>query len=428
MKSLELENSILSCMILDEECSKDCNLLIDSDFTSEVNIKILQAIKSLARKEKPIDYLTIYQELNKEISVTYLSDLANSMPTTAHFKEYVRQLKDETLKRQLFKLGQELNNRNKTGKELIELAESEIFKLSEKQTVGQFVEIKDLILDVYSDIEERYNNDELEGITTGYSALNKVTDGFKRKNLIYLAGRPSMGKTALAVNIAEKNIIKGNSVAIFSLEMGKEELVKRLLLSTSVINNEKIKEKKLNIKDWDRLLKGANYLLDKNLFIEDNTSLTVPEMTSMCRRIKKDKGLDLVIIDYLQLISSNVNKNSRREEIDYISKSLKGMAKELDVPVIVISSLSRASEQRRDKRPMLSDLRESGQIEYDADLVMFVHREEFYNPTDENKAEAEIIIAKQRNGQLGIVKLGWLGSYTKFVDASQIERRINYGN
>ncbi|WP_158220126.1 DnaB-like helicase C-terminal domain-containing protein [Tissierella sp. P1] len=278
-------------------------------------------------------------------------------------------------------------------------------------------------MDVYLDIDKRYQNDELEGIITGYHALDKATDGLKKKNLIYLAGRPPMGKTALAINIAEKNVLAGNSVAIFSLEMGKEELVKRLILGANYINSQKIKNKELTADEWGRMLKGANALLDKKLFIEDNTSLTVAEMTSMCRRIKRDKGLDLVIIDCLQLISSNNSKLSRREEIDSISKSLKAMAKELDVPVIVISSLSRATEQRQNKRQVLSDLRESGQIEYDADLVMFVHREEYYNPTEENKGEAKIIIAKQRNGQLGIVKLKWLGQYTKFVDASHIKKR-----
>lgn len=414
-------------MLLDPSCSKEYGLLSIDDFTNPTAKLIFEAIKSLAQKDNAVDYLTVYQELKQQVNFTYLSDLTNSMPTTANFREYIIELKDLTLKRHLARLGQVLNDKGKTGKELIELAEAEIFSLSEKATAGEFVEIKDIILDVFSDIEKRYQNNELEGISTGYNALDKATDGLKKKNLIYLAGRPSMGKTALAINIAEKNVLAGNSVAIFSLEMGKEELVKRLILGASFVNSQKIKNKELTADDWSRMLKGANSLLSKKLFIEDNTSLTVPEMTSMCRRIKRDKGLNLVIIDYLQLISSNGNKKSRREEIDSISKSLKAMAKELDVPVIVISSLSRATEQRQNKRPMLSDLRESGQIEYDADLVMFVHREEYYNPTDENKGEAEIIIAKQRNGQLGIVKLGWLGPYTKFVDASHIERRGSYG-
>lgn len=427
MKNIELENSILSCMMLSEECSKDCNLLSKDDFTDKINILIFQAIRFLVQREKPVDYLTVYQELKQQVSITYLSDLSNSMPSTANFKDYVIELKDLTLKRHLSKLGQALTDKNKTGKELVEFAESEIFSLSEKAVIGEFVEIKDIILDVYLDIEKRYQNNELEGITTGYAALDKITDGLKKKNLIYLAGRPSMGKTALAINIAEKTVLAGNSVAIFSLEMGKEELVKRLILGASYVNSQKIKNKELTVDDWGRMLKGANSLLDKNLFIEDNASLTVAEMTSMSRRIKREKGLDLIIVDYLQLISSSGNKASRREEIDSISKSLKAMAKELDVPVVVISSLSRATEQRQNKRPILSDLRESGQIEYDADLVMFVHREEYYNPTDENKGEAEIIIAKQRNGQLGIVKLGWLGPYTKFVDASHIERGGSYG-
>lgn len=349
-------------MLLDPSCSKEYGLLSIDDFTNPTAKLIFEAIKSLAQKDNAVDYLTVYQELKQQVNFTYLSDLTNSMPTTANFREYIIELKDLTLKRHLARLGQVLNDKGKTGKELIELAEAEIFSLSEKATAGEFVEIKDIILDVFSDIEKRYQNNELEGISTGYNALDKATDGLKKKNLIYLAGRPSMGKTALAINIAEKNVLAGNSVAIFSLEMGKEELVKRLILGASFVNSQKIKNKELTADDWSRMLKGANSLLSKKLFIEDNTSLTVPEMTSMCRRIKRDKGLNLVIIDYLQLISSNGNKKSRREEIDSISKSLKAMAKELDVPVIVISSLSRATEQRQNKRPMLSDLRESGRL------------------------------------------------------------------
>ena len=424
MQSIELENSVLSCMIIDEKCSKDCNILSKEDFTHPTNINIFKAIKSLVENSKPIDYLTVYKELNKTVSITYIADLANSMATTVNFREYVKELKDLTLKRQLAKLGQALNDRNKSGKELAEFAEKEIFALSEKLSFGEFVNIKDIVLDVYLDIDKRYQNNRLEGITTGFNALNKITDGLKKKNLIYLAGRPSMGKTALALNIAEKNILAGNSVAIFSLEMGKEELIKRLILGMSFVSAEKLRNKELTEEDWAKMLKVANGLIDKNLFIEDNASLTVSEMTSMCRRLKKDSKLDIIIIDYLQLINSNGEKKTRREEIDYISKSLKAMAKELDVPVLVISSLSRATEQRQNKRPMLSDLRESGQIEYDADLVIFVHREEYYNPTVENKGEAEIIVAKQRNGQLGIVKLRWLGHCTKFIDASHIVKGI----
>lgn len=413
-------------MLLDSECAKDCNLLSIEDFTEELNKKIFEAVKSLVQQNKAVDYLTVYQELKQQVSITYLSDLANYMPTSANFREYIKQLKDQTLKRKLRELGQAiLNDKNKSGKELIEFAESQIFALSENITTGEFTDIKDIVLNVYLDIERRYQNDELEGITTGYHALDKITDGLKKKNLIILAGRPSMGKTALALNIAEKNVLTGNSVAIFSLEMGKEELVKRLILGSSLINLEKIRDKKLTDDDWSRMLKNANYLIDKRLFIEDNASLTVPEMTSMCRRLKRNKGLDLVIIDYLQLVNPGVeNKGTRREEIESVSRSLKAMAKELDVPVLVISSLSRATEQRQNKRPVLSDLRESGQIEYDADLVMFVHREEYYNPTPENQGKAEVIIAKQRNGKLGIVELGWLAPYTRFVNANLIERRV----
>ena len=417
MTNFELENSILSCMILDRKCSIEWNLLTKDDFSNEINRRVFQAIQNLVESGKAVDYLMIYEELKKEVSITYLADLNNFMPTSANFKEYVKELKDLTTKRQLADLGRALNNPNKSGKDLAEFAEKEIFAISERGISGEFVAIKDIILDVFEDIEKKYEENKLDGITTGYSALDKLTDGFKKKNLIYLAGRPSMGKTALALNIAEKNVLEGNSVAVFSLEMGKEELVKRLLSGISMVSSEEIKSRKLGEKDWERMIKTSTVLLKKRLFIDDTPSLTVAEMTSMCRKVKREKGLDMVIIDYLQLINSNIKKNNRREEIDVISKALKAMAKELDLPVIVISSLSRAVELRQSKVPILSDLRESGQIEYDADLVIFVHREEYYDPTEENKGQAEIIIAKQRNGRLGIVKLKWLGEYTRFVDA-----------
>ena len=417
MTSFELENSILSCMILDRKCSIEWKLLTKDDFLNEINRRVFEAIQNLVQSGRAVDYLMIYEELNKEVSITYLADLNNFMPTTANFKEYVKELKDLTIKRQLVELGRSLNDPNKSGKELAEFAEREIFSISERGISGEFVDIKDIILDVFQDIEKRYEENKLEGITTGYSALDKITDGLKKKNLIYLAGRPSMGKTALALNIAEKNVLEGNSVAIFSLEMGKEELVKRLLTGISMVSSEEIRSKNLDEKHWERMIKTSTALLKKRLFIDDTPSLTVAEMTSMCRKVKREKGLDIVIIDYLQLINSNIRKNNRREEIDIISKGLKAMAKELDLPVIVISSLSRAVELRQSKVPILSDLRESGQIEYDADLVIFVHREEYYDPREENKGQAEIIIAKQRNGRLGIVKLKWLGEYTRFVDA-----------
>lgn len=416
MKGIELENSILACMILDKNCSLEWNLLDKNDFTEITNARIFEGIKSLVQNEKPVDYLLLYEELKQEVSISYLAELNDFMPSTANFKEYVKKLKDLTLKRQVEKLGRSLNDGKKSGKELVEYAEREIFAMAEKMISGEFVDIKDIILDAYGDIEKRYMEDKLEGITTGYPALDKITDGFKRKNLIYLAGRPSMGKTALALNIAEKNVLAGNSIAIFSLEMGKEELVKRMLKGMSMVDSKKIQAKALKEEDWKRMIQASSLLLKKKLFIDDTPSLTVAEMTSMCRKLKREKGLDMIIVDYLQLINTKTYKTNRREEIDMISKSLKAMAKELDLPVLVISSLSRAVEQRNSKVPILSDLRESGQIEYDADLVIFVHREEYYNPTNENRGQAQVIIAKQRNGRLGIVRLKWLGDYTRFVD------------
>lgn len=422
LKNLKLEQSVLACMLIDEECSKECNLIDKEDFTEEEHIRILMAIKSLVESNKAVDYLTVHDELNQSVDIVFLIELSESMATTVNFKQYVEELKDFTVKRKIDRLANKLKSSDKTGKELAEIAESEIFNIRENCINKGFVDTKDIIIESLTAIEERYKKGGLEGISTGYKALDAITDGLKKKNLIYLAGRPAMGKTTLAMNIATNNVLNDKSVAVFSLEMAKEELMKRILLSTSTIQAWKMKSKEMKDDDWSMLSRTASALLRKKLYIQDDASLTIPEMLSMCRKLKRQEGLDLVVIDYLQMIAAAERKSSKREEIEQISVSLKGMAKELDVPVVVISSLSRANETRHNKRPMLSDLRESGQIEYDADMVMFVHREEYYDPRPENRAEAEVIIAKQRNGSTGIVKLGWIGECTKFIDYSLLEK------
>ncbi|WP_425447768.1 replicative DNA helicase [Dethiothermospora halolimnae] len=421
MQNLKLEQTVLGCMITDYECSRECGLLLEEDFTGDLHITILNAIKQIVQEKQQPDYMTIYQTLNQKIDLTFLVDLTENIPTTANFKNYVKQLKDVTVKRKLIRLADEIKTSDKAGEELSEYVESQVFGIRENVQTEDFTNAKDEILSVVDEVEQTYMNEGLSGISTGYPALDKMTDGLQKANLIYLAARPSMGKTALALNISQNIANNGGTVAFYSIEMAKNELLKRMLFSEAILSQEKLKEKDLNDNDWQKIHGAANQIYRSNVHITDKSSLTVPQMTSMARKLKRQKGLDLVVIDYLQLLRSNEG-NTRREQVETVSRNLKAMAKELDVPVMVISSLSRANESRSDKRPMLSDLRETGQIEYDADLVIFIHREEYYNPTPENKGKAEIIFAKQRNGAVGVARLGFIKECTRFVDYKSILR------
>ncbi len=422
MQNQKLEQSVLACMLIDSECAEEHGLLNVEDFTKEENKITYNAIKSLAKNNKAIDYVTVHEEAKQKVNLTYLMELANGMPSVISFKSYVEQLKDLTLKRKLYKLADKMKNREKTGKEIAELAEEKIFNLQDSNVSGEFVQSKDLALDTLAFLEDTYKGKIDAGIDTGYEALDKILRGMQGGDYILLAGRPSMGKTALAINITENLIFDNKTVAFFSLEMPNRQIMQRMLLGNSFTAANKITEKEMTKHDWGRLGDSMSLMLNTKLFMEDDSSKTVAEMSSMCRRLKRRVGLDLVVIDYLQQIQATAGGN-RREQVEQISRDLKRMAKDLDVPVIVVSSLSRASQMRENKRPMLSDLRESGQIEFDADMVLFVHREEYYEPTPENKGLAEIIVAKHRNGPTGIAELGWIAEFTKFVDITFLEKR-----
>lgn len=432
---MKTEQSVLASMIIDKNCSQDFGLINADDFIDNTNKEIYIAIKNLVQSNKSVDYLTIYNQMNKKIDISYLARLSDSLPSTANFKQYVDDLKDKRLKRELKVLASKLINENKKGNELAELAEQEIFKLREETSTSEFTPLRDIIMDVYSDIEQVYDGKKERGLRTGYSKIDELVGGFRKQEYILLGARPSIGKTALGINIAEKVIMRDETVAFFSFEMSKEQLVNRLLKGMALVDSrkiEKVKGSKMDMQDWKDLQSTAGYLLDRNLYIDENPSRTVGEIQSMCRKLKRQKGLDLVIIDYLQKVRSSI-KGSKREQLEQVSNDIKNMAKTLDVPVLVITSLSRANQQRDIKVPILSDLRESGQLEFDADVVMFLHREYYHDRNlVDKKEEADVIVAKNRNGMIGRTKLIWKEEYTKFLDVpdnwqSRIDEDIRDG-
>lgn len=410
MQNIQLEATVLSCMMNSYERAQENGILEEIDFTDKTHKKILRAIKELVCKKIQPDCTTIYEHLNKNIDFSYLMDISDTAPTVIGFRNYIKQLQDITLKRKLINLANEIKTKELTGKELSEFAEEEIFRLREEIKTSDFDNIKELMADTMTHIEDIYKQKGMTGISTGFKAIDDITDGLQKKNLIYLAARPSMGKTALAMNIAT-NIAKKEQVAIFSLEMSKEELLKRMVLSEAHIPHKRIKDMKDH--EWKKLTTAANVLYNSKIHIYDRNNLKVPEMISMCRKLKKDNGLGLIVIDYLQLMPL---KGNRYEGMTNLSIALKGMAKELDCPLIVLSQLNRKLDERKNKRPIMSDLRESGQIEQDADVIMFLYRDEYYDSDTNDKGIAEVIFAKQRNNPTGFIKLGWLEAYTKFIN------------
>lgn len=426
-KDIKTEQAVLACMLINENCSYDYGLLSVEDFTDEINKLVFTGIKNLVKQNKNVDFITVYNQLNQKVPVSYLAELSGALPTTANFRMYVDQLKDLTLKRKLLRLADEIRNTEKPGKELAEYAEKEIFELRQETSINQFTKIDNIIFDVLENIEDIYKGKKERGISTGFHSLDYIVGGLRKKEYIILAARPSMGKTALAINIAENLIMTNKIVAFFSFEMSKEQLVERLIRGASFVDKRKLnKENGMEMDDneWDKLVKASNRLSIRNLFIDDDPYRTIPEMLSMCMKLKREKGLDLVIIDYLQKIRCT-EKGTKREQLEYVSNDIKNMAKLLDVPVIAISSLSRANENREIKIPQLSDLRETGQLEFDADVIIFLHREYYYKRTDESlKYDADVVVAKNRNGSIGRTKLMWFADITKFLTKERGEKYI----
>ena len=357
-------------------------------------------------------------------SLEFVRDLVTAVPTSANVKYYAEIVSEKAMLRRLIKLNQDIENMCYLGKEpmevVLETTEKKVFELIQKRNTGDFTPIKQVVLKALDKIELASKNaGSVTGIPTGFLDLDYKTAGLQPSDLILVAARPSMGKTAFVLNIAQHVAFKANkSVAIFSLEMSKEQLVNRMFALEAQIDAQSLRTGNLKDSDWEKLIESAGIIGRSNLIIDDTPGISISELRSKCRKYKLEHGLDLIIIDYLQLMTGRVGSRSeaRQQEISEISRALKGIARELNVPVIALSQLSRAPEQRTDHRPMLSDLRDSGSIEQDADMVMFLYREDYYNQETEKKNVSECIIAKFRNGSVGTIELGWRGEYTRFMN------------
>ncbi|KPC98218.1 Replicative DNA helicase [Geobacillus sp. BCO2] len=409
--------------------------LIPEDFYRAAHQKIFHAMLRVADKGEPVDLVTVTAELAaleqlEEVGgVSYLSELADSVPTAANVEYYARIVEEKSLLRRLIRTATSIAQDGYTREDeidvLLDEAERKIMEVSQRKHSGAFKNIKDVLVQTYDNIEMLHNrNGDITGIPTGFTELDRMTSGFQRSDLIIVAARPSVGKTAFALNIAQNVATKTNeNVAIFSLEMSAQQLVMRMLCAEGNINAQNLRTGKLTPEDWGKLTMAMGSLSNAGIYIDDTPSIRVSDIRAKCRRLKQESGLGMVVIDYLQLIQgSGRNRENRQQEVSEISRSLKALARELEVPVIALSQLSRSVEQRQDKRPMMSDLRESGSIEQDADIVAFLYRDDYYNKDSENKNIIEIIIAKQRNGPVGTVQLAFIKEYNKFVN---LERRFD---
>ncbi|EEA84221.1 replicative DNA helicase [Peptacetobacter hiranonis] len=427
--SVESEQSILGSILLDKDAIITvAETITPTDFYKDAHRIIYESMMALNNKNEPIDMVTLTDELRKRGylddigGVTYLTSLSTIVPTTSNVKYYADIVKEKSVLRQLIKASNDIINLGygsvESAENVLDFAEKKIFDISQERTNDDFKPINQVLMDTYDMIESIYSNkSDVTGVTTGFKDLNKKINGLQRTDLILVAARPAMGKTAFALNLVQNAAIKGNaSVAVFSLEMSKEQLAQRMIAAQSNVELKKMKTGTLNDADWPRIISAMAVMSDAKIFIDDTPGIKINELRSKCRKLKMEQGLDLVMIDYLQLMESDSKNESRQQEISKISRSLKILAKELDCPVVALSQLSRAPEQRADHRPVLSDLRESGAIEQDADIVMFLYRDEYYHSDSEKKDLAEIIIAKNRHGETGSVELVWMGSIQRFGD------------
>lgn len=424
----EAEQTVLGAALIDHVAvEKTVDLLNNDDFYFEANREIFDSIKQVHSQNIPVDALTVSEELKKRGKIEYvggfeyLARLTENIITSKNVEAYCNIIKEKSTLRKLISASSEIIEKgykeSDDVQKIIELAESRIFSISQNRGVNSFSQIKDVLMSVFNQLEERaMNKGSLTGITTGYDDLDRMTSGLQRSDLILLAARPSMGKTALALNIAMNAVKSGASVALFSLEMSKEQYVQRIISMESMVESTKLRSGNLDDDDWSRLISVMSTISNYNVFIDDTASVSLFEVMSKCRRLKIEQGLDMVIVDYLQLMTDGGRSgDNRQQEISNISRGLKAMARELDCPVVALSQLSRAPELRNDHRPIMSDLRESGAIEQDADVVMMLYRDEYYlKEESEKKGITDVIITKQRNGPVGTVELAWIGQYTKF--------------
>lgn len=427
--SIEAEQSVIGSMMMDSEAITIASELITGDdFYSKQYGVLFDTMTELNDEGKPVDPVTLQDRLKEKdvppevSSLEFIGELITAVPTSANIKYYAGIVAEKATLRRLIRLNEEIANTCYTGKESLEViledTEKRIFELIQRRNTGDFVPIRQVVMNVMDKIERAAKNKgDVTGIATGFRDLDYQTSGLQPSDLILIAARPSMGKTAFALNIAQYVAFRMNvTTAIFSLEMSKEQLVNRLFAMEAGIDSQHLRTGNLSDEEWEKLIEGAGVIGKSNLIIDDTPGITISELRSKCRKYKLEYDLRLVVIDYLQLMSgSGRGSDSRQQEISDISRSLKALARELNVPVVALSQLSRAVEQRPDHRPMLSDLRESGAIEQDADVVMFIYRDEYYHKDSEKKGIAEIIVAKQRNGPVGTVELVWLPDHTRFV-------------
>ena len=429
--SIEAEQSVVGAMLMDKDAIMTASEAIGrEDFYQASYGIIFESMVELFNEGKPADLITLQERLKEKdvpeeiSSLEFVRELLVVVPTSANVKYYAQIVYEKSMLRKLIRLNEEIANTCYVGtepmEEILETTEKRVFELLQKRNTGDYVPIKEVVLNALDRIEKASKSKgTVTGIPTGFLDLDYKLSGLQPSDLVLVAARPSMGKTAFVLNIAQHVAFKANqSVAIFSLEMSKEQLVNRLFSLESQVDSQSLRTGNLKDSDWEKLIESAGIIGKSHLIIDDTPGISVTELRSKCRKYKLEHGLKLIIIDYLQLMSGSIGKrsDSRQQEISEISRSLKAIARELHVPVIALSQLSRAVEQRPDHRPMLSDLRESGAIEQDADVVMFIYRDDYYHKDTDTPNQAEIIIAKQRNGPIGTVNLAWLPDYTKFAN------------
>ncbi|GAA0437165.1 replicative DNA helicase [Lentibacillus halophilus] len=428
--NIEAEQAVIGAIFLEPDAMPTAaEHLMADDFYRASHQRIFDAMLRLMDRGEPIDLVTVTTLLSNEKKldeaggVSYLSDLAGSVPTAANIVYYSKIVEEKALLRRLIRTATDIVTSGFSSEEdvddILNEAEKNILEVSGRKNTSNFQPIKDVLIDVYDNIEQLHHHDgDITGIPTGYRDLDQITSGFQRNDLIIIAARPSVGKTAFALNIAQNIAIKTDeNVAIFSLEMGADQLVSRMLCAEGNIDAQRLRTGKLEPDDWSKLTMAMGSLSNAGIYIDDSPGIRVSEIRSKCRRLKQEHGLGMIMIDYLQLIQGQgQSRENRQQEVSEISRALKALARELNVPLIALSQLSRGVEARQDKRPMMSDLRESGSIEQDADIVGFLYRDDYYDQESEKQNIIEIIISKQRNGPVGNVELAFVKEYNKFVD------------
>ncbi len=425
----EAEIGVIGCVLVNaNSVASSAEIIKPDDFYFGANREIYSVVMSLFNENVPIDIVTVSDRLAQADKldavggITYLTAAVTSVATTENVIYHCKIIKEKSVLRRLIKSAHAISELAYDGdgevERILERSEQLIFDVSATREQSDIVPVSEVLMQTYQHmVENSQREGNLTGESTGFSYLDKATGGLHGGELILIAARPAMGKSSLAVNIAEHIAIKnGKTVAVFNLEMPKEQLVRRILCSQAMVDSKKMLAGDFTGDDWQRVCRVLDKIDASPLYIDDSATVTVSEIRAKCRRLKQTKGLSLIVIDYLQLMQSGSRTESRQQEVAEISRSLKILAKELDVPVIALSQLSRAVETRKDRRPMLSDIRESGSIEQDCDIVMFLYRDEYYNPDTEDKNMAECIIAKHRNGKPDTIKLGWQGQYTKFIN------------